>query len=133
MIEIRRLKDPSTTLGVALHFLSQRDPFASFPARELVATVDGQIRRGTYLLALKEMRVVGYLGWALFDEATAADFARTMMAPSSSLIEGGDVVWVLTAAAIESTKNRGRLGSLDRLGSMWCRSASQITWKYRSA
>lgn len=101
------MRDPHRALGIATHFLAHRVPFARFRAGELLATLDGEICRKHYLFAFEGPRVVGYLGWALFDEPTAERLAATMHPPSNELAArfatSGDVGWVLTAAAITPT------------------------------
>lgn len=103
-MDIRQVRDPYMALGIATHFLAHRAPFSRFRAGELLATLDGQIHRKHYLFAFEGPRVVGYLGWALFDEATANHLAATMQPPSNELAarfaKSGDVGWVLTAAAL---------------------------------
>ena len=62
-------------LGVAAHFVAKFDTFGRFPAADLVRTLNGQINRGHYLFALDASadpaRVIGYFGWALYDQAVA--------------------------------------------------------------
>lgn len=88
---------------MAAHFVAKREPFSRFPAGDLIRTLSAQIRKGHYLFALdpavKPVRVVRYLGWALYDHAVAERFAATGVPPSDGLPTGGDVVWILTAVA----------------------------------
>jgi hypothetical protein len=96
---IRRMKGRYDALGIAAHYLAAREPFRSFRFGDLIATIDGQIRRRHYLMAFAGPKVEGYLGWALFDAAVAARFARTGVPPPDEFADGKDVVWLLTAAA----------------------------------
>lgn len=98
-LTVRLLPGRWPALGVALHFLSRHEPFARFPAAALVRTVSGQVERGHYRVATVGDRVVGYLGWALYDAAVAERFAATMQPPDDRLAQGRDVVWILTAAS----------------------------------
>lgn len=98
-ITIRALDPSYTTLGIALHFLARRAPFSGFRFGDLTQTVDDQIRRRHALFAFDERRVVGYLGWHLYDLAEARDFARTGRPPPLDRPDGADVAWVMTAAA----------------------------------
>jgi hemolysin-activating ACP:hemolysin acyltransferase len=99
MIQIRTMPGRYQALGVALHYLARRPPFSEFKATELVRTIDAQLDRGHCRFAVEGTTVVGYLGWALYDEADAATFARTGQPPDNSRANGHDVVWILTAAA----------------------------------
>jgi hemolysin-activating ACP:hemolysin acyltransferase len=97
------------SLGAVLHYLARREPFRGFRFGDMVATVDGQIQRGHCLLALRGRKIVGYLGWATYDAADAASFARTGVAPPLERARGQDVVWVLTAASNETSALRAML------------------------
>lgn len=96
---IQTLPGRFQALGVALHFLARRPPFAGFTADQLVRTVDAQLVRGHARFAVEGKRVVGFLGWALYDREDALGFARTGVPPDDAKAMGRDVVWVLTAAA----------------------------------
>jgi hemolysin-activating ACP:hemolysin acyltransferase len=109
-MDVRRIKDPFTALGIATHFLAHRQPFAGFRAAELLATLDGQIRREHYLMAFDGQRMAGFIGWALFDRATADHLVQTRQAPSNEVAarfkDGGDVVWLLTVASVSKAALR---------------------------
>ncbi|WP_232628225.1 hypothetical protein [Methylobacterium sp. Leaf118] len=98
-LTIRALDPSYATLGVALHFLARRPPFSGFRFGDLTQTVDDQIRRRHALFAFDDRRVVGYLGWHLYDHAEARDFAQTGRPPPLERPDGADVAWVMTAAA----------------------------------
>jgi len=104
-ISVKKIPGPWLALGVAANFIARREPFGRFPAGDLIRTLSGQIHRGHYLFALDTTadpaRVVGYLGWALYDDAVAEQFAATGVPPGDEPASGGDVVWILTAAAVE--------------------------------
>jgi len=90
-------------LGIAAHFVARVEPFASFRSADLIGTLNAQIEREHCLFALDGKRVVGYLGWALYDAAVAAPFARGGSPPPNSLAHGSDVAWILTAAAMHDS------------------------------
>lgn len=90
------------SLGLAAHFVARHEPFGGFPARDLIRTLSRQIERGHYLFAFDTSqdpaRIVGFFGWALYDDATAEQFIATGKPPAQELASGGDVIWILTAA-----------------------------------
>jgi hypothetical protein len=102
---VKKLPGPWLALGLAAHFVARHEPFSRFPAADLVRTLSGQAQRGHYLFALDvsaaPARVLGYFGWALYDDAEAERFATTGVAPSEGRVDGGTVLWVMTAAAID--------------------------------
>lgn len=98
-LAILRPRDTLATLGMAIHFLAQREPFASFPSKVLATTVDGEIRRGHYLMAFEGRRLVGFIGWVMLSHATAERFARSLVAPAPEEMRGEDVAWILTVGA----------------------------------
>lgn len=106
-ITVKKISGHWLALGLASHFLAKRPPFANFRSGDLIRTLSAQIHRGHYLFALHgsardtEARVVGYLGWALYDHEAAERFAATGKAPAEELADGGDVAWVLTSAAVD--------------------------------
>lgn len=101
MIRVATLSNASQALGTALHFVARREPFASFRAADLVATVSGEIDRGHYRFALDGARVLGYVGWALYDADVAARAAEGgHPPPAPQATRGADVVWILTAVSI---------------------------------
>jgi hypothetical protein len=111
-LSVRRLAGRWNSLGIASHLVARLEPFASFRSADLVRTLDGQIARQHHLFALEGAlegalesglegaRVVGYLGWALYDAPVAARFAAGGAPPPDTQAHGKDVVWVLTAAAL---------------------------------
>jgi hypothetical protein len=91
-------------LGLASHFVARQPTFGRFSADSLIRTLDSQIRRNHYLFAFDTTaapaRVVGYFGWALYDHAAAEAFAATGVSPRQEFDEGGDVIWLMTAASL---------------------------------
>lgn len=104
-IVVRKAPGPWVALGLAANFVARHEPFSRFPAADLVRTLSGQVHRGHYHFALddsgKPARVLGYFGWALYDDEEAERFATTGAAPPGERASGGTVLWVMTAAAVD--------------------------------
>lgn len=100
MVQVVTLSSPTLALGTALHFVARREPFASFRAADLVSTLNGQVQRGHYRFAVDGPRVLGYVGWALYDEDVAARAAAGgHPPPTAAMTQGANVVWILTAVS----------------------------------
>jgi hypothetical protein len=99
-ISVQKIPGQWTALGLAAHYIARHEPFGGFRSRDLIRTLSAQIQRGHYLFALdksaNDARVVGYFGWALYENAVAERFAATGVPPDRELAQGGDVVWILT-------------------------------------
>jgi hemolysin-activating ACP:hemolysin acyltransferase len=106
-ITVRKMSNPWLALGLAAHFVARQGTFGRFPAADLIRTLDSQISRGHYLFALdvstKPARVLGYFGWALYNDAEAERFAASGVPPREERADGGSVIWILTAAAASRT------------------------------
>jgi hypothetical protein len=96
---VTRMKDNQAALGVALHFLGRRKPFAGFRAGELIPTIARQVEARRYMMAFDGGRLVGFLGWDLYGAEAAERFARTLQPPARGEEGGEEVVWLLIAAA----------------------------------
>jgi hypothetical protein len=97
---IATLTPAQLALGAALHYVGRHPPFSAFRAQDLIQTVAGEIERGHYRFALDGARVVGYVGWALYDNDLADRCAAGgHPPPPPSAAQGRDVVWILTAAS----------------------------------
>jgi hemolysin-activating ACP:hemolysin acyltransferase len=57
--------DPARSLGLAVSYLMAKPAFAKLPFGYWSRVLVGQINRGHYLIAQRDQRVVGFLGWAL--------------------------------------------------------------------
>lgn len=105
-VDAKKIPNDWTAIGLALHFCAKHEPFRRYTADALVRTITGEVQRGHYLFALDSSagrtNVVGYLGWALYDHGDADRFAATGIPPGEGRSQGGDVVWVLTAAASQT-------------------------------
>lgn len=110
MVEVRQIENAFAALGIAAHFMAQRQPFDSFRARDFIDTLDGQVRRRHFLFAFEGRKVTGYVGWVLFDEETSERLMRTGEAPSNELAQSfaasGRVIWILTTASLDKDSNR---------------------------
>ncbi len=112
LLSVRPMSGRWGRLGMALHFVARFAPFADFRSTDLVATLDAQIQRGHCLFALDGERVVGYLGWALYDADVAERFARGGPAPANTLAHGSDVAWILTAVSVNPAALRALVRAL---------------------
>jgi hemolysin-activating ACP:hemolysin acyltransferase len=102
-IALKTVTDLWLGLGLAAHYTARRAPFATFPAGDLIRTLSAQIQRKHALFAFdtstKPAKLVGYVGWALYHAEDAARFAADGKTLTCELADGGDVLWILTAAA----------------------------------
>ena len=98
-VMITQLSTPEAALAAAVHFLARRAPFDRFEFGTMTMSLDTQVRRRSYLFALEEQKVVGYVGWVMLDTATAEAFARENRIPRHDEAGGDDVIWLLVAAA----------------------------------
>jgi hypothetical protein len=98
-IIVTQMTKPDAALAAAAHFLARRAPFDRFGFGEMTLSLDTQIKRKTYLFAVDDLKVVGYLGWVMLDTARAEAFARDGRMPRFDETGGDDVAWLLIAAA----------------------------------
>lgn len=98
---VTRMKDRQAALGVALHFLARRKPFSAFAAEQLVLSVARHVDSRRYMMAFRDGRLVGFLGWEIYGTEVAERFARTLVPPKRGEEGGGEVVWLMIAAAEE--------------------------------
>jgi hemolysin-activating ACP:hemolysin acyltransferase len=63
--------DPARALGLAVSYLMAKPAFAKLPFGFWTRVLVGQINRGHYLIAQRDQRVVGFLGWALTSRGKA--------------------------------------------------------------
>lgn len=102
-IECRQHPNDATSIGMVVELLHEVPPFSDMTARELTGTVIGQIRRGHYVLAVQDERVIGYVGWALASEEIAKGWAEGRHRPTYEESMDGDCVilmmWYAQSAA----------------------------------
>lgn len=98
-IAVTQMNRHDAALAAACHFLARRKPFDTWGFGMMTLSLDTQIKQKTYLFAIDEVKVVGYLGWVMLDAARAEAFAREDRTPRFDETGGEDVAWILVAAA----------------------------------
>lgn len=83
-ITLIRSSPPIKAVGIALDLLHLQEPFAKWPAHELVSTVKGSIKREHYILVKEDDKYVGIACWGLCSEETGAEYISGMTRPSFS-------------------------------------------------
>jgi hemolysin-activating ACP:hemolysin acyltransferase len=96
---VTQMNRHDAALAAAVHFLARRAPFDRWYFGMMTLSLDTQIKQKTYLFAVDEMKVVGYLGWIMLDAARAEAFAKENRTPRFDETGGDDVAWILVAAA----------------------------------
>lgn len=61
---------------LVLDFLAASPPFAGYAMKGIVQSVTAQMTGGTYLVAISQNRICGYLGWLLTSEKIAEDWVN---------------------------------------------------------
>jgi hemolysin-activating ACP:hemolysin acyltransferase len=100
-ILVTQMNKSEVALAAAVHFLARRAPFDRYPFGTMTLSLDAQVKQKTYLFALEETKVVGYLGWIMLDAARAEAFARENRTPRYDETGGDDVAWLLVVAATD--------------------------------
>lgn len=95
-----RHRDPFAALGSAALFVSQAEPFSTYPFGPWMDTIKGQILRNHYVFSQSDGRIVGYCGWALTDHAAAEDWAHGRRTLSFDECRDGPCVVVMAARAL---------------------------------
>lgn len=85
-----RPSPPIKGLGIALDLLHLQEPFASWPAHELVSTVKGAVKRGHYILLKEDGRFVGIGCWGLCSTETGEAYISGKTRPSFKDCTEGD-------------------------------------------
>ena len=98
-ITVTQMNKPEAALAAAVHFLARRAPFDGFKFGPMTLSLDAQVKQQTYLFAIDGLKVAGYIGWVMLDTARAEAFAREGRMPRFDETGGGDVAWILVAAA----------------------------------
>ena len=89
----RQLEDPVLALGQAVNVLRRVEPFASYTFGRLANVLMGEIRRRHYVFTFDAEAPVGYVGWALCDEAIARAWIEERYVPTFAECAAGDS-WV---------------------------------------
>ncbi len=79
-------------MTAAITFLAAREPFSAMPFGFVVQTVAGAIKRGHYILAVENNRVVGLTCWALAEANTAELWLSGEVMPTYEQTTKGDTV-----------------------------------------
>jgi hemolysin-activating ACP:hemolysin acyltransferase len=83
--------NPAAALGLAVSHLMTKPAFARLPFGSWSRVLVGQINRKHYFLAIDPTgRIVGFLGWAITDEATAEAWLTGSGTPTGN--DSGDCV-----------------------------------------
>lgn len=59
-----------------LDYLSVSPPFSGYAMKGIVQSVTAQMTAGTYLVAVSQNRICGYLGWLLTSEVIAQEWVN---------------------------------------------------------
>src|SRR5262249_58991386 len=89
----RRFKNPALAFGVVVDLLRPHKPFADAPFGTYASILRGQIARGHYVFAVKDGKVIGYVGWAICEEPIAKAWTQRRHAPRYAECLSGDC-WV---------------------------------------
>jgi hypothetical protein len=79
--------------GAAIDLLRPHKPFSQAPFGVYASVVRGQIAREHYVFAVQERLIVGYVGWAICEEAIARAWTEQRHAPKYAQCLSGDC-WV---------------------------------------
>lgn len=91
-LEFLRTPRAESGFAAAVTFLAARDPFRTMPLGPIVETVAGAVKRGHYILAVEDKRVLGLTLWALTDHATALAWTAGGPPPPYERTLAGDTV-----------------------------------------
>lgn len=105
---LRAVRDQNAyaALGRAVSYLMTKPSFARQPFGVWSKTLTGQINRKHYFLVLKGNSVVGFVGWALVDEAKALAWLSASADFSSADCVSGDSMVINAWAADDEAINR---------------------------
>jgi hypothetical protein len=91
-----RMQRSDSAFAAALTFLAARAPFRTMPLGPIAETIAGAVKRGHYVLAVEDGRVVGFTAWALTDYASGLRWtAGEFVPPYGETLEGDTVVLML--------------------------------------
>ncbi len=113
-IVCRRFKRPLIAFGAVIDLLRSHKPFREAPFGTYASNLRGQIARDHYVFAVRENRVIGYVGWALCSEAIAKAWTERRHAPKYAECISGDC-WVgLTYYAADRHATFAMMGHIKR-------------------
>jgi hypothetical protein len=70
-LQITQLPRNPYALGLIVHYLGDRRPFADFEFGSTTSALMFQLHQGTHLIATRNDKIVGYLGWLRVDPEIA--------------------------------------------------------------
>lgn len=115
-LRLRQTENPATALGLAVAHLMTKPAFASLGFGAWSRVLVGQVNRRHYQLVLDRNRVVGFLGWALTDEANAEAWLQGGSGFNDAAAAGGGCVVLNTWSADTRAVNRVLLAAARRVG-----------------
>ena len=111
-----RLDDDYKALGLAVSLMMSDPSFGRLPFGHWSRILAGQIRRKHYLFASEGKDVIGFLGWALTDEANAERWLTQRGEISFEASQDGDCVLINAWLAKTGRANRFLLEQLRVIG-----------------
>jgi hemolysin-activating ACP:hemolysin acyltransferase len=109
-----RPSSPSSSVGLAVEYLSQKPAFAKLPFGEWSQVLFHQVARGHYLFVVdQDRRIRGFLGWALTEERFAELWVEGLSALRNEQCLEGDCVivnaWSADTIAVNHFLREGML------------------------
>lgn len=111
-----RIDDEYKALGVAVSLLMSDANFARLPFGQWSRVLAGQIRRRHYLFVVDGKETVGFLGWALTDEAHAERWLAGEGELSFENSLAGECLLINAWLARSNAVNRFILGQIRSIG-----------------
>lgn len=109
-----RERDPRTGFAASVAHLMTKPAFARAPFGHIARILAGQVSRGHYALVRRGVRTVGFIGWALAEEAHAEAWLAGARGLSDAEARSGDCALINCWQADDPAVNRfilARLGS----------------------
>lgn len=94
-LTIGRMERSDAAFAAAVIFMAARKPFSDLPFGRMVETLSAAVRRGHYVVASDNGRVVGFTFWAVTSADVARRWTEEGYEPTYEEGSGGDTV-VLT-------------------------------------
>lgn len=94
-LTIGRMARQADAFAAAIVFMAGRKPFSELPFGPMVSSISGAVRRGHYVVASENGRVVGFTFWAMTSADVARRWTEEAYEPTYEEGVGGDTV-VLT-------------------------------------
>lgn len=94
-LKIGRMARQADAFAAAVTFMAARKPFSDLPFGPMVSSLSGAVRRGHYVVASEDGRVVGFTFWAMTSAEVARRWTEEAYEPTFDEGNDGDTV-VLT-------------------------------------